>query len=234
MSSQEASTSTSISMADAIQYDGRKRAHGGDDGSKPAKKQKQLSKEERQQVSFQKDIARLRELRANLKSLFEEFGLVDDRTRRSINNTLPSLCTVILEDPPRATTLEVLQEPISMLDGNDSFQRLDSRDQKDYRFAVQNVNGRLEKIANVYKEMLEDEQYPPSASHYATPAVWAKWQGKETAILNLRPSTNQVATQVAHNLCVTMASSFKDERARGAAFVDCVRPMFDGYEDRNR
>ncbi|CAG8678193.1 5647_t:CDS:2, partial [Acaulospora colombiana] len=257
MSGQEASTSTSITIADANQYDGRKRAHRGDDGSKPAKRQKQLSKEERQQVSFQKDIARLRELVANLKNCFEEYGLVDNPTRMSINNILPSLCTVILENPPRATTLKVLLRPISTLEDNESFQRLDSPEQENYGFSVQSVNDQLEKVANVYKEMLEDEQYPPSASHYATPAVWAKWQGKETAILNLRPSTNQglplstlnlifsrfyatfeqqpsevVAMQVAHNLCVTMASSFKDERARGGAFVDCVRPMFNGYDFR--
>lgn len=123
-----------------------------------------------------------------------------------------------------------------------------------YRVAVENVNTILEKIANIYKELLEDEAYAPSAGSYTDPTVWPKWQAKEAAILNLRPSTNQglplctfhpifarfrttvqqqpsdaTALQVAHNLCIRMTESFPLEKLRRDAFKDCVQPLFDKY-----
>lgn len=106
-------------------------------------------------------------------------------------------------------------------------------------------------LAKTYNDLLEDANSPPSAKAYAEPANWSKWQGKETAILNLRPSINQglslsslhpvfarfnitlqqkpsdaAAMQVAHNLCVKMADAFENEKLRRDAFEKHVRPLF--------
>jgi hypothetical protein len=107
----------------------------------------------------------------------------------------------------------------------------------------------------LYEELLENKTYPPSASEYAKPKIWSAWQQKSTAILNLRPSDKQglplailhpiftrfrvtvqqqpltaVALRIAYNLCIEMANSFKDEKARRDAFETCIKPFFRGYK----
>jgi hypothetical protein len=124
-----------------------------------------------------------------------------------------------------------------------------------YRTDVAQVNQRLENVAKLYKELLEDETYPPSASEYAKAKTWPQWQQKSTAILNLRPSDKQglplsilhcifsrfyvtvqqepqtsMALHTAYNLCIEMANSFENEKARRDAFETCIKPFFPGYK----
>jgi hypothetical protein len=119
------------------------------------------------------------------------------------------------------------------------------------------VNNALEKIVKVYSELVDDEICAPSASYYAQPDVWPKWQQTKIGILNLRPNNNQglplstfdpifarfratiqrkpssvIAMQAAHNLCFRMANSFGTEKDRRDAFKDCVQTLFDGYTFR--
>ncbi|PVF95586.1 hypothetical protein CPB86DRAFT_799625 [Serendipita vermifera] len=245
MSDLKVSTGTSNSNARVDKTNGKKRESGGDDARRPTKRLKSLTQEESQRMSIQEYTEQLRVALANLKSLPETSDIVDDDIKDSINNLLPRVCDKILEDPPHATTLAILQDPIPTFKDNTNFQRLNSMQQAHFRFFVQDVSNQLTKIAKVYKELLEDEKYAPSATQYADPTVWPKWQGKEAGILNLRPSTNQglplsilhsifarfratlhqqlsgvAAMQAAHNLCVKMPDAFETEKRRREVFMD--------------
>jgi hypothetical protein len=117
------------------------------------------------------------------------------------------------------------------------------------------VKDLVDAVAKLYKELLEEETYPPSASEYAKPKIWPQWQQRSTAILNLRPSDKQglplsilhpvfarfrvtvqqeprtgIALHTAYNLCIEMANSFENEKARREEFETCIKPFFPGYK----
>jgi hypothetical protein len=124
---------------------------------------------------------------------------------------------------------------------------------------VYTVNQSRSSVCNLYRELLKEDTYPPSAGHFAKSNEWIKWQiNPATAMLNLRPSNNlglplatlhpifarfnaalqqslpdhsdtYIAYRTAFRLCIDMATNFDTEVARRNAFETCVKPLFPGY-----